>query len=320
MRVGVLSNLRAGGSGARVAQVLSRLSKYPEVIRAESSSAEGAGDAIRSLADAGVDVLVVNGGDGTLQRALTELLCAGSAFRKLPVVAPLRTGRTSMSALDIGSPGDPLTAIDRVIGIARAGQVEQHLVQRAVLRMILEPDGIDHYGTFFGGGVIYRAIHLTHGIFPKGRAQGVFGSSIITATLLGRVLTGSASEVLSPDHVEVHTDGERLEQTQYQLLLATTLDRLFLRLRPFWGSGPGGIRFTGIAPGGFHHPGAVSRLVRGRSPTNGRVDRRYVSANVESVVMTFDSGATLDGEMFDPLPGRKATLIADHRIRFLGAR
>jgi len=311
--------MRAGGSGARVAQVLSRLSKYPEVVRAESDSAEGAAAAIRSLAEADIDVLVVNGGDGTLQRALTELLGTASPFKRLPVVAPLRTGRTSMSALDIGSPGDPVKAIDRVVSLARSGNVDRHLVDRAVLRMMLDPDGIDHYGTFFGGGVIYRAIHLTHEVFPKGRAQGVFGSSIITITLLGRVLTGKEHDVLEPDQVEVHADGLHLAQTRYQLLLATTLNRLFMRLRPFWGTGPGGIRFTGIAPGGFHNPRAVARLVRGRCPVRGN-DPRYVSANLESVVMKLDSGATLDGEMFDPLPGRKVTLMADHRIRFLGTR
>ena len=46
----------------------------------------------------------------------------------------------------------------------------------------------------------------------------------------------------------------------------------------------------------------------------------FDSRNVEKVELVLDCGISLDGEMFAPLPGRRATLVADHRIRFLSTR
>jgi len=334
VRIGVLSNLAAGGSGARSAKVLEHLRRHPQVVHVETDSSHGAPGAIRELAEAGVSVLVVNGGDGTLQRTLTEVLCASSPFRKsgdareLPLIAPLRTGRTSMSAYDIGSPRDGRTAIDRLVSRVRTNKIHDHVVRRAALRMTLDPDGVDCYGTFFGVGVIYRGTLLTHRIFPKGKAQGAFGSAVVTAGLIARALTGrppvdpvSGEHPLKLDPMTVSLDDELLETGEYQLLLATTLHRLFAGIRPFWGKGPGGIRFTLLRPGCLRHPPEIARVLRGQVPKrSGEPGAPYESRNVESVDITLDCGISLDGEMFDPQAGRRAVLRADHRIRFLSTR
>lgn len=317
MRIGVLSNLRAGGSGARVARVMERIRRYPEIVHAEIDSSDDAPKATDVLADAGVEILVINGGDGTLQRSMTEVLCDASPFATPPLIAPLRTGRTSMSALDIGSHRDPVLAIDHLVERVRAGRVEEAVTDRAALRMVLSPDGVDHYGTFFGVGVIYRGILLTHRVFPRGRAQGVFGSSLVTLGLLARALSGGAAEILEADPMEIELDGDPVEAREFQLVIVTTLRRLFLHLRPFWGLGPGGLHATLIAAGGLRNVAAIARVVRGKDPARGRIDPRYVSRNVERVEMSLDCGATLDGEMFEPSPGRRASLQADRRVRFL---
>src|SRR5262249_50035180 len=154
------------------AKVLDHLARYPEIVHVETHAQEDAPSALRELAEAGVEILVVNGGDGTLQRTLTEVLGPTSPFRsdgrpaELPIIAPLRTGRTSMSAYDIGSPRDARVAIDRLVARERAGRIDDALVRRAALRMTLEPDGVERWGTFFGVGVIYRGTLLTHRIFP----------------------------------------------------------------------------------------------------------------------------------------------------------
>lgn len=342
MRIGVLTNLRAGGSGARAAKVLEHLARYPDIVHVEADSAEKATDVLRELAEARIDVLVVNGGDGTLQRALTEVLGDASPFRhgghprELPMIAPLRTGRTCMSAYDIGSLRDARVAIDRLVARARQGRLQDSIVRRATLRMQLEPDGVDHWGTFFGVGVIYRGTLLTHRLFPKGRAQGVFGSTMVTAGLIARALTGRApvardeeEDPLTIDPISAVLDGEPLEAAEFQLLMATTLHRLFAGIRPFWGKGPGGVRFTALGPGCMRRPRDIARILGGRAPRppgglashpGGSEDSVFVSRNVEKVELRLDCGISLDGEMFDPCPGRTATLVADHRIRFLSTR
>ena len=340
MRIGVLTNLRAGGSGTRSGKVLEHLSRYPDIVHVETDSGHNAPDAMRELAEAGVGILVVNGGDGTLQRTLTEVLCARSPFRRkgdgrelpeardLPIIAPLRTGRTSMSAFDIGSSRDGRKAIDRLVWRARTNRLHHSQVHRAALRVKLEPDGIDCWGTFFGVGVIYRGTLLTHRIFPKGRAQGAFGSTMVTAGLIARALTGRApvaadadEDPLTIDSMTVRLDGQPLESGEFQLLMATSLHRLFAGIRPFWGKGPGGIRFTALSPGCFRRPQEIARILRGQAPMPVSSNERiYESRNVERVELTLDCGISLDGEMFAPHPGRRAILEADHRIRFLSTR
>ena len=333
MRIGVLSNLRAGGSGARAARVVEHLARYPDIVHVAPDSEHRASQAVRELAEAGVEILVVNGGDGTLQRALTEVLCATSPFCRagdpgaLPLIAPLRTGRTCMMAYDIGSPRDACVAIDRLVARERSGRIQDAVVRRAAMRMTLEPDGVDHWGMFFGVGVIYRGTLLTHSIFPKGKAQGVFGSTVVTAGLMARALTGRApvtrtdDDPLSADPITAVLDGDKLVDGEFHLLLATTCHRLFAGMRPFWGREPGGIRFTVLRPGALTDPRQLARVLTGRVPKGSSApDSPYFSRNVERVELTLDCGITLDGEMFAPHPRRHATLVADHRVRFLSTR
>jgi diacylglycerol kinase (ATP) len=332
VRIGVLTNLRAGGSGARAAQVLEHLANYPDIVHVETESADTAPEAVRELAREHVDILVVNGGDGTLARTLTELLSETSPFAsngsELPILAPLRTGRTSMTAYDIGSRRDARVSIERLLQRVRENRIEQAMVRRPVLRMKLEPDGVDHFGTFFGVGVIYRGTLLTHKMFPKGRSQGAFGSTVVTAGLIAKALTGRGSDIITPeddplmiDSIAVSLDGEPAVPGEFQLLLATTLHRLFAGIRPFWGKGPGGIRYTALGPGCLKQPRDIARVLGGKEPRGLNADEVvFDSRNVEKVDLVLDCGISLDGEMFAPLPGRRASLVADHRIRFLSTR
>ena len=72
-----------------------------------------------------VDLLVVNGGDGTLQYALTEILGNGAFGDRIPMIAPLRAGRTNMSAMDLGARKDPLRGIGELIACAEDGRIAE---------------------------------------------------------------------------------------------------------------------------------------------------------------------------------------------------
>jgi diacylglycerol kinase family enzyme len=114
--LGVLSNFSAGGGGQRAERIREFLREHPDIPQVEPRGAGGVREALSYLAKRGVDVLAVSGGDGTLQRTLTELLSAnGDIFPQMPIVAPLRAGRTNMSALDIGSDRHPVHALDRLL-------------------------------------------------------------------------------------------------------------------------------------------------------------------------------------------------------------
>lgn len=316
MRIGVLNNLRARRSGAQVSRVLSFLKSHPDVPHVETENCDGVPEALTTLANQGVDVLALNGGDGTLQRALTEILGNG-LFEHPPLIAPLRGGRTNMSALDISSWHSPVTALSSLIEAARNQSMDKRIVERAVLRVELGPERVVQYGMFFSVGVIHRAIELTHRMFPKGRAQGVFGAGLVMGTLVTRAAFGSVSNILTPDRMEIRIDGQPLEQREFQLMIATTLERLLLGIRPFWGQEVAPIRFTAIAASAARTPAAAIGIFRGHPPPYVTLDAGYTSRNVHRAELHLDCGLTVDGEMFTPQPGRIVRIEADHRVRFV---
>lgn len=319
MRLGVLINMTAGGGGPRAAKVREYLRAHPYIPHVDPGGAGGIHEALSELARRECEVVAVSGGDGTLQRTLTELLANGAVFETLPLIAPLRAGRTNMSALDIGSDRQPVRALDRLATGARSGSIGFRVVSRPVLSVDLGDGLSPQYGMFVGVGVVHRAIELTHRIFPHGRSQGVFGSGVVTFSLLARAMFGQRSGILDPDPLSIALDGERVPGNEFRLVLATTLNRLFLRLNPFWGREPAPIRFTALDPESTSRLRSILRIVRGAEPRRSGNDQAsgFTSRNVFTSELTLDCGLTIDGELFEPVPGRVVRIAADQRLRFV---
>jgi diacylglycerol kinase (ATP) len=311
--------MSAGGGGPRAEAVRGFLRDHPEVECVDPGGGNGIRDALKEFSRRDCDVIAVSGGDGTLQRTLTELLSNGEMFENMPLIAPLRAGRTNMSALDIGSDRKPARALARLARGARDGSLDFRIVSRPVLRVDLGGGQAPQYGMFCGVGVIHRAIELTHSVFPYGRSQGVLGSSLVTLSLLLRSIFGGAAGILNPDPLAIRLDGERVAGAEFRLVLATTLNRLFLRLNPFWGLEKAPIRFTALDPASTRNVRTIARVVRGSPPRKRRdfEDSGGTSRNVFTGELQLDCGLTIDGEMFDPLPGRTVTIAADERLRFV---
>jgi diacylglycerol kinase (ATP) len=318
LQVALLNNLRAGRSGAQVSRLLSFLRAFPHVHHVETERAQALPDAINDLAKRQVDLLVVNGGDGTLQHTLTEILANG-VLDPVPMIAPLRGGRTNMTALDIGCHRDPVKGLAALLQAVESGRIVERIAPRPVLRIEPGRDNEVHYGMFFGAGLIPRAIELTHSLFPTGKSQGSLGATLVTGSLIAKAILGRSNSVLAPDKAEILVDGEAVKGGEFQLAIASSLNHLFARMNPFWGTGSGGVRFTGIAAGAKHKLLSAPGIVRGRprrfvTPENG-----YTSRNAESVEITLGSGFTIDGEPFEPYPDEFVRITADRRVTFVRA-
>lgn len=318
MQVALLNNLRAGRNQARVRRVLAFLNSHPEVHHVETDRAGALPDAIADLARRQVDLLIVNGGDGTLQHALTEILTR-RPFDRLPLIAPLRGGRTNMTALDLGAHRDPVKGLGGVLEAVRAGTIAERLVQRPVLRIESLTRRDVQYGMFFGAGMIHRAIALTHRLFPPGRDQGVFGPGVVTGALLLKTAFRAKEGVLTPDKAQIFLDGEMVRHGEFRLLIASSLQRLFLNMNPFWGKEPGGVRFTAMAQGADRVGWAIPGILRGRPRPFATTEAGYTSKNARQADLQFDCGFTVDGEIFAALPGELVTLTADRRVTFVRA-
>ncbi len=316
MRVCVLTNLRAGRKNARLQRVLTFLKSRPDILHIETDSYQHVREALELLADKGMEVLAVNGGDGTLQHALTELLRDGR-FPALPLIAPLRGGRTNMNALVLGSHPDPVVALTTLLTAARDGSLLNRVVQQPVLRVEYDPEAAPQFGMFFGVGLLHRAIERKHQVLPKRRLQGLPGAAMFLGSMVARAAFGSESGILMPDGMTVTLDQSRKHWDRFLLFMATTLNRLFFNLRPFWGTESAPIHCTAIAPGARRTPGAVLRILRGQAPYAHPEAAGYFSGNAHQLELHLDCGLLLDGELFAPQPGRIVRMTTDQRLRFV---
>lgn len=328
MRIGVVNNLRAGKSQEQVSRMLGFLRSHPDVLHVETNNAGVMPDALAELARQEVDLLVVNGGDGTLQYVLTEILGSGVFGDRVPLVAPLRAGRTNMSAMDLAAHRDPLRGLEELIACAEDGRIAERVEPRRVLRVSYghganTSQRSAQYGMFFGAGIIKRAIELNHRLFDQqGQrmlAEGVPGATLVTAGLIGRLITGDQSGILTPDKIQILLDGQPVDHGEFHLVIASTLSRLFARMRPFWGQGPGGVRFTSLAAPTEKFGKAAIGVLRGKPANWVTPEAGYTSRNVEHAELRMNCGFTVDGELWQPDSERSIALTAERVVHFVRA-
>ena len=315
MRIGVLSNPQAGRDRTRTERLRAFLRDQSAIVHIETSPEVRIEDAVATFARRDIDVLAVCGGDGTLQCVLTEILTT-NMFARLPLIAPLKGGRTNLGALDIGSQSDPVHALSTLLKAVREGGIEQRIVERPVLRIDLGPDDAVQYGFFFGIGVIHRTTDLKHRILPDQYFQGPLTSGAIIGLVALRALLGSSRGVLSRDYMEVQLDGQSAEYHSFLLAFATTLNSV-MNIRPFWGQEEAPIHFTAVAEGAERLLLAPIRIVQGHPPRSDKPAEGYLSRNVNQLDVQLDCGLFIDGELFAPKPGRVVCIEADRRLRFV---
>ena len=228
--VALLSNPRSTGNLSMLPRMRSFCASHSDVFHYEVESIEQIGEALRTIARVNPKVLVINGGDGTVQAALTELYLGGHFDGSPPPVAVLPNGKTNLIALDLGSVGDPIVALSRVIEIARTG-IEEHVVVRELIAL---SDGVAGsrpvLGMFLGGaGLADTILYCRNKIYPLGLPNGI--SHVLTAvavmvTLILGIRTAFLPPAATPLKVSMMRQGQL--HGRFSLLIVTTLHKLLL--------------------------------------------------------------------------------------------
>lgn len=309
--VGVISNPasrhNARGGLAAIEAVLAgqpviphRLAQAPEQIEA----------ALGELAAAGVSCVVLNGGDGTVQAALTTLSLR-SPFASPPRLLVLAGGTTNMSAYDLGSHGRPARLLQRLL-------VGRLAVTRRRMLCVREADGTTRCGFFFTAGGLPQAVRDCRTFRETSTLPGMRSALGTAAWISGRLLRLLAGrEPFEALAVSYRPDAEPVRHCEALLLLASTHERLALGLTPWWGAGSGPIRTTLISRPARRLARALPGLLRGRPPAFANAAAGYESRAATTLHLTPTGGYALDGEDYFPPAGSELTISGGPEFEFL---
>lgn len=276
------------------------------------------GEALRRLAGENVGLLAVAGGDGTVQAVLTHLM-AGSGFDRMPVLALIPTGSTNMTAGDVGSVGARRGNWDRLAQWAREPRTGGgRLVTRPVLRVRPHPGAAAQCGMFFGVAVACRAAAYTQERLHRLGLRGALGSGIVFMRFLAAIARRDR-RIVAPVRVRVCDDRGHALSMDAKMLLVSTLHRLVLGTRPFWGNRDDGrIGWTAIEEGARAFMLNLPAVCRGRPAMAGRTAQGYHSHNAERLEISFDGSYVLDGEFHQARSaGGPVTLACAGQASFL---
>ena len=300
VRIGMLNNPLSGGNRNGLQKIRDATSGVRSaVLQREVQTPSDVAATLADFARREINIVVVNGGDGTVQAALTAIFHK-KLFETMPVLAVLRSaGTTSMIAGDVGLKGSRESALHRLFEWTDTRDPNATLLPRSVLRVQVPPEKEPVYGMFFGAAAIFQASHFCH---QKIHARGVRGEKAAGAALARFLMAALLKDrkVISAVPITTQLDQKSVQQQNYLLIFITTLHRLFLGLRPYWGSEHGPLHFTAIAESPRHFLRSLPSLMRGRQGRYITPDNGYISHNIDEVQLTLKSGFNLDGELYTP--------------------
>jgi hypothetical protein len=274
------------------------LAVQAHTIHCEAQTPADVEAALADFARKEVNVLAINGGDGTIQAVLTALL-GKRPFKKIPLLAILRAGTDSITSRDVGLQGSRERGLRMLLQWFRSGDDAAVILRRSVLRVQIAANQEPLYGMILGAALVYDGIQFCHRRMYSLGFHGQLAPGLTLARyLLGLIFRNK--KYLNPVPITVGLDGQPPVKQDFLLVLISTLERLFLGLRPHWGREDGPLHYTAVAAQPRHLLRAVPSLLRGRKGRYGTPDNGYFSHNVHEVRLTLNSGFTLDGELYTP--------------------
>jgi diacylglycerol kinase (ATP) len=302
MTIGLIINPRSGRKSGKGEQLLRLLGSRSAVETAVLEDFSELPALLRHMARKDVDVLSISSGDGTIHAIQTEL-AESRPFPCLPKLMLLSHGTANMSAAAVGL-NRPLPEIASLLQ-DREKLDALSVITRPTLRVVNPADGKPRHGMFLGTGAVYTATAYCQDVIHP---AGITGNSAIIATLLrslfdslvNRTTASRQAPITRSYELRVIADGLEKFSPGGLLFLATTLDKLVLGSRPFWGGKTGPIRATGI-----HYP--VLHPLRWIWPAlYGSEHRSMPDGAISFCATTLDIwGSTpyvMDGEFFNPPP------------------
>jgi diacylglycerol kinase (ATP) len=294
---GVIINPKSGrgrGKGLALAEQLKRSSVDVLVLNTFADLYLG----LERFAAKGVRDLFISSGDGTIQAIQTWIAESGK-FNPHPRLCLLPHGTTNMTAADLGfrrkSIPDQAAFINNV--------VPHELRARHTVRVVNPKGRGPLHGMFFGTGAVSEATRYCQIAFNDKGVGGSWATFATVASVISKSLF-LAPNANDPDRfdkpypIRLTVDGQVKCDGQQLMMLASTLDKLILGTRPFWGGASAPLRTTTL-------PYPVPSIVRWTLPLMYGGEARKAppgatSQACQSCEVTCPTSFVIDGEFYDP--------------------
>jgi diacylglycerol kinase family enzyme len=316
-RIALLSNPKSTGNIAQLPRIREYCAEHPDVFHYEVEHASQIGEAMKVIARVRPRVLAINGGDGTVQAALTELYNGGHFGERPPPVAVLPSGKTNLIAIDLGARGDPIQTLERLIELARNDDLASVTVARELIA--LRHGGGDQpvIGMFLGGaGLADTMIYCREKIYPLGLPNGIAHAITAAAAILRLALKMKAS-FLPPAPTQTQVvlrKGDNISG-RFAVLAVTTLEKLLLSGQ-VGGEGHGPLKLFAVE----ERAGSVLRALF-EGLTGGYKGKKMRGIHFEEAdeitIEADDSNVILDGETFRTERGRPINLTPAQPLSFV---
>jgi hypothetical protein len=242
----------------------------------------------------GIELLVIDGGDGTIRDVLTAAARVWTGTR--PRVAIVPSGKTNALALDLGIPAD--WTLDQALTAARRGAVKV----RSPIEVVRKDDGSVLRGFLFGAGAFVEATALAQRTHRAGAFNGVAVGLALCWAILQTLFGGANSAWRSGTRMAIRfAAGSKAglnantDRNRY-LMLASTLKRMPIGIRPF-GTPRIGLK-TLVVDAPPRWLAAATPLIVAGSPAAWLDRAGYHRIDSPALDLSMESGFILDGEVY----------------------
>jgi diacylglycerol kinase (ATP) len=319
IKTGVIINPKSGrgrGKGLALAEALKHQpTDHVDVV--VLNAFEDLYTGLERFAASGVSTIFISSGDGTIQ-AIQTWIAESGRFNTMPRLCLLPHGTTNMTAADLGFRRK--TIADQASFIATI-ETREHR-SRHTLRVVNPKGGTPLHGMFFGTGAVAEATRYCQIAFNDKGVGGNLATFATLASALGKTMffrpnPNDANRFDKPYAITLKTDGVLQCEGQQLMMLATTLGKLILGTKPFWGGATAPLRTMTM-------PYPVPNIPRWLLPVMfGSETRRAPPGSTSTAChfceVTSPTAFVLDGEFHNAPVGEPLRLEAGPKLDYIVA-
>jgi hypothetical protein len=266
-------------------------------------------DALMSNWKHGERTLCFFGGDGSISRGITSLIRQHGESFNLPPVLPVRAGTINMLCNVMGKREKAQKTLERW-----QSEREKLTIREVPTLRIQVEDEEPRYGFVFAWGIGHRVCNEYYSRTETPNAMD--GAAVMTQAFLQAITPFNENlPLFKRENLRLRVEGAQAVDTPMHSLVAGTIPRLSLGIRPFPPGEilPGGFSFSANGMPLYKVAALSPSLLFGIGDQNalksaGFANQLVCGRQVKELECELTDGFTLDGEIFD-LPKRS-------RVRF----